>query len=237
MKSATLPEAVDSYENVYHPKMLALLPEYVTAIVLEQPLTPFLSEIERHLEGCPVCRAEADALCTHFEALYSDALLTAPAAPSPDLSFLRAPPVSLSALTGAVDEVGEAVTRWLNAIVIQFSEALLPALQPAVLTRAVGPRLRYTYTVPPTSDNDPQITVEVLAVDEQADRGLVRLCVELLDADPFDQAGSTVILETAEQRFSAETDHAGLVHFADVPLDDIACWRIVVHPRRAPEVE
>lgn len=216
-----------------HLRVLAVLPEYVTAALLGQPLTAALREVEAHLAGCESCRIEAEALFSALEPLYGYEGLALPESPAPDLSFLGAPPAPLGALVAAASGVQSAVARFLDAIVIQFSEPLLALMRPPALARAVGLRLRYAYTVPQNSDDDPHITVEVLAPDEQDEQGLVRICVELADADPFDQAGSTVFLETAEQRFRGETDHTGLVHFTDVPLDDVACWRIVVQPRPA----
>ncbi|MCX7791962.1 MAG: hypothetical protein N2378_15075 [Chloroflexaceae bacterium] len=225
------PEKDDS--AAFHLQVLAILPEYVTAVLLGQPLTAKLREVGAHLQGCDSCSAEAEALLSALETLYGHETLSFPEPPAPDLDFLQAPPAPLGALADVASGVQSVVARLVDTIVIQFSEPLLALMRPPTLARAVGLRLRYTYTVPQTSDNDPHITVEVLAADEQDEQGLVRICVELADADPFDQAGSTVFLETAEQRFRGETDHAGLVHFTDVPLDDVACWRIVVQPRPA----
>ncbi|MCS6882768.1 MAG: hypothetical protein RMK84_15450 [Oscillochloridaceae bacterium] len=219
---------------VRHLHALMILPEYVTAVLLGQPLTAALREVEAHLARCDSCRVEAEALFSALEPLYGYEPVAFPEPPAPDLSFLHAPPAPLGALATAASSVQSAVDRFLDTIVIQFSEPLLALMRPPALARAVGLRLRYAYTVPQSSDDDPHITVEVLAPDEQDEQGLVRICVELADADPFDQAGSTVFLETAEQRFRGETDHTGLVHFTNVPLDDVACWRIVVQPRPAP---
>ncbi|MFQ3661600.1 MAG: hypothetical protein SNJ69_04305 [Chloroflexaceae bacterium] len=214
-----------------HLHVLAILPEYVTAVLLGLPLTATLRDVGAHLERCATCRAEAEALHSALETLYGHEPATFPEPPLPDLGFLRAHPAPLDALTRAASSVQGAVARIRDAVVIQLSETLLALMRPPALARAVGLRLRYAYTVPQTSDDDPHITIEVLAPDEQDEQGMVRICVELADADPFDQAGSTVFLETAEQRFCGETDHTGLVHFTNVPLDDVACWRIVVQPR------
>jgi hypothetical protein len=216
-----------------HLHILAILPDYVTAVLLGQPLTAALREVEAHLEGCASCRTESEALRSALEALYGHEAVSFPEPPVPDLSFLRIPPAPLGALASAASGIQSAVARIRDAIAIQFSEALLTFMRPPALARAIGLRLRYAYTVPQTSDDDPHITVEVLAPNERDEEGMVRICVELPDADPFDQAGSTVFLETAEQNFRGETDHTGLVHFTNVPLDDVACWRIVVQPRPA----
>ncbi len=216
-----------------HFQALAILPEYVTAVLLGLPLTAALRDVGAHLERCATCRAEAEALHSALEALYGHEPATFPEPPPPDLGFLRVPPAPLGALARAASGVQGAVDRIRDGVVIQFSETLLALMRPPALARAVGLRLRYAYTVPQTSDDDPHITIEVLAPDEQDEQGMVRICVELADADPFDQAGSTVFLETAEQRFRGETDHTGLVHFTNVPLDDVACWRVVVQPRPA----
>lgn len=230
-------ETADQYNDepavrggLHHLRILAALPAYVTAVKLGQGLTPELQALAVHLEHCPVCRAEADELLNTMEVLYSGVTAAAPAAPAPELGFLRSPRARLGKLADAVVQAG---SRALDAIVIQFSAALLPQLRPPTLARAGGPRLRYAYSVPQACDDDPNITVEVLAPDDRLDHGLVRICVELVNADPFDQAGSSVTLETAEQRLSAETDQTGLVYFNDVLLDDIACWRIIVRPRGA----
>lgn len=226
------PEKGDS--TALHLQVLAILPEYVTAVLLGQPLTAKLREVEAHLERCDSCGAEAEALLSTLETLYGHETLSCPEPPAPNLDFLQVPPAPPGALPNVASGVQSVVARLLDTIVIQFSEPLLALMRPPILARAAGLRLRYTYTVPQTSDDDPHVTVEVLAADEQDEQGMVRICVELANADPFDQAGSTVFLETAEQRFRGETDHAGLVHFTDVPLDDVACWRIVVQPRLDP---
>lgn len=150
-----------------HLHILAILPDYVTAVLLGQPLTAALREVEAHLEGCASCRAESEALRSALEALYGHEAVSFPEPPVPDLSFLRIPPAPLGALASAASGIQSAVARIRDAIAIQFSEALLTFMRPPALARAIGLRLRYAYTVPQTSDDDPHITVEVLAPNER----------------------------------------------------------------------
>jgi len=94
-------------------------------------------------------------------------------------------------------------------------------------------RLHYVYYYPPAHPTDPDISIEVLTRNEQAERGHVRIAVELPDNDPFDQAGSAVTLTLADLHLTAVTDQNGVVSFHDVPLDQIEHWRITVMPRAA----
>ncbi|NJN17621.1 MAG: hypothetical protein HC822_15790 [Oscillochloris sp.] len=96
--------------------------------------------------------------------------------------------------------------------------------------RAGEMRLRYAYTFSPLKASDPTITVEVLSADDLAVRGVVRVCVEFADRDPFDQAGTIVTLGMSEAVYNAVTDQSGVVIIADVALRGMDNWQISVVP-------
>src|SRR5688500_6137866 len=74
-----------------HASVLALLPEYVTILVLGQQPPEAWQMLEQHLSACTVCRCEADALARLMVDTYGEKL-QAVTAPPPDLSFLPQPP-------------------------------------------------------------------------------------------------------------------------------------------------
>src|SRR5437016_470979 len=72
-----------------HMSIRALLPEYVSIQVLGQEPPLSWRPLEYHLERCPACRSEAEALLQLVQASYQEQSQPVPQAPPPDLSFLR----------------------------------------------------------------------------------------------------------------------------------------------------
>jgi len=208
-----------------HFSIQALLYEYVSTQVLGQVPHPHWHPLEQHLLGCRSCRSEADALLQLMRASYQGDLYMGTQQSKPDLWFLRPPPEAVPPSAPSVPDVRHRPIR------IEFFPALIPTMRVALTARSGLDRLQYAYRIPPESPSDPDITVEVLTHDEQSERGLVRITVELSDSDPFDQAGSGVTLSAVELLLSAVTDQNGVARFDDVPLDQIGHWRISVTPR------
>jgi hypothetical protein len=202
----------------------ALLYEYVSIQLLGQLPHPDWYPLKQHLLGCPSCRSEADALLQLMRASYQGDIRMNAQLSEPDLAFLRPSPEAAHTADPSTPEV-----RY-HPILIQFFPALLPTIRVALTARSGIDRLLYAYRIPPESPSDPDITVEVLARDEQSEHGLVRITVELSDSDPFEQAGSAVTLSAVDLHLSAITDQNGVARFDDVPLDQIGHWRISVTP-------
>jgi hypothetical protein len=229
--SNSLPKAID---GTNHLVIMGLLPEYVMIRVLGQQLPIAWQAVERHLELCSVCRSEADMLEGLMTDVYCDSLPSYAAPPAPNLSFLPKNPSwshpAQANLMPSVAQPGRA-----SPMLIIFSPALLSQSQVYMLARAGDARLRYARTITPAAASDPTITIEVLAPDEHPDVGIIRICVELPDRSPFDQAGSRIELNIGEQTLSGSTDQNGNVVFNDIPLNDMSGWQLTVHPQESAE--
>lgn len=212
-----------AFDGTNHLVIMGLLPEYVMMRVLGQQLPAAWHAVERHLELCSVCRSEAEILEGLMTEVYSGTLPSHPAPQAPDLTFLPKPlPWAKTPMPSATPP-----------ILISFSPALLAQSQVYMLARAGDARLRYARTISPASSTDPTITIEVLAPDDHPDIGIIRICVELPDRSPFDQAGSQIELNIGEQLLCGSSDQNGNVVFNDVPLNDISGWQLTVHPQES----
>ncbi|MEI7768598.1 MAG: hypothetical protein WCI67_01355 [Chloroflexales bacterium] len=211
-----------------HLSVLALLPEYVTRLALGQRPRQEWRPLERHLEQCAACRAEADTLRQHMVETYTGTLPAAPEPPPPELPFLSRRPARPTAPEPPRPQAGRPAP---SSYRVQVSAALLPQMQVHLAARSGDLRLRYTYAFPAADERDPAVTLEVLSADSGADRGTARICVELADRSPFDQAGSRVTLSSGQVKISGVTDPGGTVIFTDVALDTIAEWQIYVEPQ------
>lgn len=206
-----------------HSTIQALLYEYVSAQVQRQKLHRAWRPFERHLQNCPSCRRDADALLQLMRASYNGEITQHDQPYAPDLWFLTSSVVTIEPRTKATHTTA-------NTIVIEFSLTLLPAMRVALVARSSSERLRYSYRLPPENLDSPDITVELFTHEEHSERGLVRVTVELPHRDPFAQEGSEVMLAADGLSLSAVTDHNGVASFSDVPLDQMARWRISVTP-------
>jgi len=205
----------------------ALLPEYVSIQILGQEAPASWHLLEHHLAHCPACRSEAEALLQFVSASYQEDAQPIPQPPPPDLSFLRPSRVATSA------HRSPALSARLHQFIIQFSPSMLSTMRIAMTACSGVERLHYVYYHPPAHPTTPDISIEVLTRNEQAERDHVCISVELPDNDPFDQAGGAVTLTIADLHLSAITDQNGVVSFHDVPLDQIEHWRITVTPHAA----
>lgn len=227
-----LPAALDSTNHLV---VRQLLPEYVMLRVLGQQLPPVWQVLEYHLAQCSICRSAAETLEYTMTEAYRDVIPAQAAPPAPDLSFLqntRKPWPATDSSKPWPPPPNPA--QKLQPISMSFSPALLAHSQVHMLARSGDARLRYAHTITPTTADEPTITIEVLASDDQPMLGIVRICVELPDRSPFDQAGSQIILQVDQQYLSDSTDQNGNVVFNEVPLDDIASWQLTVHPQKTP---
>ena len=221
-----------------HRSVLALLPEYVTMCILAQQLPPEWQALEQHLMRCAACRSEADALMALVAESYAGMIPAVPAPSPPDLSFLDQTVTSQSMVVRRAGDTGpSARIHSFQPIVIQFSTALLPRIRLQVAARTGGVHLRYAYEISPTDDASPTITIEVLVHDDQPTIGLVRVCVEHPNRDPFDQAGSHVTLRVDDTRWSSVTDQNGVTAFPDIPLDQMEQWQIRIAPQESSDAD
>jgi hypothetical protein len=209
---------------IAHQTLHALLPLYATTIALGGAQPAGMSDLEQHLAVCTVCRAELEELSILTSAAYSDQIAAAPAYPAPDLTFLRAAQVRAHDPPWLLDEVGR--------LVVQFSAMLLKTLRPPALAGAARGQFLYRYVQDPGSVDDLEVTIEVFAEDTRQERGRVRVAVDVPSRGPFDQSGSQVVVRADEQAWQGETDEAGCVDFAPIPLAALPRLKVEIAPLR-----
>jgi hypothetical protein len=159
--------------------------------------------------------------------IYSGQIPTLSDVPQPNLAFLRRQhrrPRSRT-LRGRtiIATAYESTSRRF-----QFTAALLPLMQVPTTMRGDELRLRYAYET--VLDGDVALTIEVFCQADDATTCVVRCCVEMSDRNPFDQAGSKIILLANGKEFTNLTGKDGSVSFVDVPLEDIENWQLIVTP-------
>lgn len=210
-----------------HASIRMLLAEYVMILVLEQTVSPEWSALEQHVARCQLCQGDVLILRQHMREMYSGPLPGTPHIPNPDLSFLHTRRSRSTSRTmrghSLISTARTALERRL-----QFSAALLPLMQVQMKARGEDAQLRYAYET--TLDNDVALTIEIFTETLEAPTCIVRFCVEVIDRNPFDQAGSKVILLASGKEFSNVTGHDGSLSFSDVPIADIENWQIIVTP-------
>jgi hypothetical protein len=219
-----------------HLSILALLPEYVAILVVDQQPPAAWRPLEQHLKRCAACRSEAESLLQQMVETYSGTLPAAPATPPPpSLPFLtRRSALPVAPATPPPRPSPAAHAPAPLAYQVQISAALLSHMRVHMAARAGELRLRYSYTFPTYTSSDPTITLEILSADDQASHGLARICVEHPDRNPFEQAGTQVTLSGDGIALNGLTDQSGIVIFQGVPLDAIASWQIDVSPSAGP---
>jgi hypothetical protein len=125
-----------------------------------------------------------------------------------------------------------APVRLLDAdrLVIRFSPAPLAGVRQPPLLGAARGQLIYRYTQEPSSLHDLEVSVEVYAEDAGQQHGRVRVAVDAASRGPLEQGGSLVTLYLGEASWQAETDEAGCVDFAPIPLEHLPSLRVEIAP-------
>jgi hypothetical protein len=210
-----------------HVGIRTLIAEYVTIFALEQELSPEWKVFEEHLAKCSLCQHDTLILRQHMKDIYSGQIPTLSTAPQPNLAFLRRrhPRPRSRTLQGRtiIATAEESTVRRF-----QFTAALLPLMQAPVTMRGEELRLRYAYET--ILDGDVALTIEVFYQSDDATTCVVRCCVEMSDRNPFDQAGSKIILLANGQEFTNTTGKDGSVSFVNVPLENIENWQLIITP-------
>lgn len=190
----------------------ALFPAYVTAEALGQRPSRSYRDVAAHLNQCASCREALDTLRELTIDAYSGLVEPARSYPQPELSFLPAQaPAPAAAQPWRIDEWGR--------LIVSFSQALLDSLRPPALAGASRGQLLYSYTLQPPTLPGFDVNIDVFATSAQL--GFVRINVESLDRDPFDQAPSQVVARAADATWQGVTDATGCIAFEAVPLADL----------------
>lgn len=207
-----------------HEEMRARLVDYATAEALGKNAEEEYPDVADYLDATPELRDELEELRSLVAAVYAGEIEAAPAYPEPDLSFLETDQVA----TEAAD------SRWHwtehGQMMIEFTEALLDLLRPPALAGAMRGQLLYTYEVEEMAERGIDVRVEVFSEGAEQETVTVSVTVDVRDAEPLAQGGSEVSLHAEDQTWSGETDDAGYVEFAHVPLSAVPDLRIEVTP-------
>jgi hypothetical protein len=198
---------------------------YATCIVQGMCPAEQYPELATHLAYCLICRSELEELLSVGRPVYTGELPQAITYPPADLSFLRLKqqlPQSPQALPWWVDIAGQ--------LIILFSEPLLATLRPSPLVGSMRGRLLYDYIQESGTIPGLNARIEVFTVDQQPEMSCVRVYVEVLSRDLFDQQGSIVRIRTNALTWEAATDDTGTVAFEAIPLRMIPQLRIEITP-------
>jgi hypothetical protein len=204
-----------------------LLPAYVTAEALGQQPQAVDPDVAAHIALCPHCHAELAELRELTFAAYTGRIEPASSYPQPDLSYLPTP--------GALPSANQQPWRLdeLGRLIISFSQALLDSLRPPSLIGAARGQLLYSYAFEPRVLPNLQVSIDILAEDSTRGLGFVRVNVEALNHDPFEQTPRSIVLRTDEQTWQDYTDATGCVAFNAVPLAALPRLSIEITPEPA----
>ncbi|MBA3944931.1 MAG: hypothetical protein H0X37_10275 [Herpetosiphonaceae bacterium] len=212
-------------------------PDYVMQRMLGNDASALYPEVSEHIRTCSVCRAELDELIEYVDATADDEIPPAPSCSQPDLSFLRpARPLSVPSQMS----LQALVIDTLDRIIISFSQALANTIhQPVPVSQfrggAQGDWL-YRYHVERASATQHiNVTVDVATEDRARKQARVRVGVEMLTKDVFNQGGSSVILRIAGTSLHGETDEIGFVVFTPVPMEAVGDMQVEIRPGALPE--
>jgi len=203
--------------------------EYVIFDVLDQQAPSDWRPLEVHVAECELCRAELEGLKQSMRAVYDGALPETPPPPPPNLAFLtkRAAPSRRLPAEKLADLLPP--KAFVPAITIPFPLSLASALRAPAPARSSQPYMSVQYEQPRAHEDEPYITFDAKRTADDPPRAEVQVCVEWLDRDPFDQAGTRVVGEgpTTMERV---TDSAGEAIFEDVPLEWIEELLFTIEP-------
>lgn len=209
-----------------HQAMCEQLYVYAAAQALGHA-TQAAAEAVEHLAQCAICHADVQDLLELVASAYAGQPEPAAEYPLFDLSFLTpmATMIESKQHPWFVDQLGR--------LVVTFSDALLATMRQPSVAGATRGQLVYRYTQDPTSMHNLGVTVEVFAEDQDHRFGRVQILIDVASSDPFDQAGSQVVLRAGETTWAGETDEVGYVDFKAVPLAVLPQMRIEILPRGA----
>jgi hypothetical protein len=195
---------------------------YATRIVQGMCPAEYSPEIETHLTHCPICRNELEELLSISKPIFTGELPQAILYPQADLSFLQLKQLSPQSPPWWIDIAGQ--------LIILFSESLLATLRPSLLVGSMRGRLLYDYIQESGTIPGLNARIEVFTVDQQPAMSCVRVYVEVLSRDLFDQQGSMVRIRINALTWEAATDDTGIVSFEAIPLRMIPQLRIEITP-------
>jgi hypothetical protein len=204
-----------------HAEVLAALPSYAAAMALGQDPETRFPGLSAHLRTCPSCRAELEGLVELVMPAYRGQVESAASYPAFDLSFLPAQQAR------AIEPRPSWFIDSLQRLVVEFSDSLLVSLrQTAYAQAARGPAIYHYVPVPAPSNLE--LTIDVFADEQAADRGNVQVLLDVPSRDPLDQSGLSVNLRVGDLLWEGTTSTTGSVTFASVPLKDLARLRIEI---------
>jgi hypothetical protein len=205
-----------------HEEARELFPSYAVAMALGQATENRFQDVAAHVQNCPDCRAELDALLEVAVPAYRGQVAPADSYPQFNLAFLG------MATTGTQESSSNWLIDSLRKLVVEFSEGLLASLQqPTYAQAARGPAL-YHYAPEPAPPGNLGLTIDVFADEHIADQGNIQVLLDVPSRDPFDQSGMRVNLRIGDQSWEGSTSTTGSVTFAAVPLKELARMRLEI---------
>jgi hypothetical protein len=177
--------------------------------------------VAAHIESCPGCRADLDALLELAIPAYSGQVEPAGSFPQFDLAFLPR----------AVAQPAEPRRAWIidemRRLVITFADVLLALQQSPALAQAARGQSLHRYTLDPPPEQL-TATIEVFAGDGGAELGNIQVLIDMPGHDPFDQAGVQIALHIGSRVWQGATGETGSATFVGVPLNLLSQLRVEI---------
>jgi hypothetical protein len=200
---------------LHHEQVALLLPAYVTAVVLGQPLD---DDVTVHLAQCYICRSHFNELLAFTRAAYRGDVFAADPAPRWRLDFL---PANQRSVPWSVNEQ--------HQLVVQFSPSLLAQIrqsEAALLARGAN---THRFELVEAFEQKLKLTIEIQA-HAHPSNAQVEVMLDLSSRSPLSQDGSLITITAAEHTWQGFTDQSGYVNFNNIPMNLLPELRFTVTP-------
>lgn len=184
-----------------------LLPSVATVAALGHAPAANYQQVMQHLQTCSDCLAEYDELCRLTEQAYDGLVEPVQFVPVFSLPALDQPPTP----PPLADQIRYYRFRFTQAFVDSFRTRKI-----GLAARGNGGEHTETWL-----ERNIHISIEVFDGPNHANECSLRIHVDHPDADPLEQPSTTVIIETPNQTWKAESDAMGYVQFNHIPLADL----------------
>jgi anti-sigma factor RsiW len=225
----------EQQETLTHDQARALLPAYVSDMVLRTGRPELAAQVERHIRSCEACAAEAAELADLLHEAASGELPSAPDYPPFSLDFLRRKrreePPPPSSHPWSLDDLGRLVVSFSHALLGQIRTPVAATMLRSGERRTAGPPL-YQYDQAKFSDPaappQPPLTISVFGVG--ADPALIDVVVRVGAAGrrAADLSGSEVTLTLGSEVRQAQTDRLGYAYFRNLPANVLEGMEVTV---------
>jgi hypothetical protein len=211
-----------------HSQIRAMLPAYVSDLVLRSSGLAEHRALIAHLRSCAACRQEVYELSELLRATAAGELPQVPPGLSrPRLDFLRSSP----GRPWERDDSGRLTVRFTAALLEQIRMAPLAGAVRAT-ERAMATTPLYQYDQAQHEDPQPHTPMTISIFGLGTDPATVDLVVRVgVAGRGVDLSGSEVILTSGQLERHEHTDRFGYVYFKALPAESLPNIQVAILPR------